>query len=61
MAIEKIFIKSPNEVIYTAISLLQRWTVLLREKDRDRVEQALEAIRDWMRSFKPTTTDVVEL
>ena len=34
MAIEKSFVKTPTDVIYVAISLLQRWSVLLKEKDK---------------------------
>lgn len=54
-------IKTPADVIYTAISLLQRWSVLLKEKDRERVAQALEAIRRWMKSFKPKTTSATHV
>jgi hypothetical protein len=34
MAIEKSFAKAPTNVIYHAVSLLQRWCVLLKEKDK---------------------------
>jgi len=64
MAIEKSFIKTPTDVIYVAVSLLQRWSVLLKEKDKERVSQALEAILRWLKNFKPkatTATDVFEI
>lgn len=64
MAIEKIFVKSPSDVIYVGISLLQRWSTLLKEKDRERVLQVLETIRRWLKEFKPkttTATDVFEI
>jgi CRISPR/Cas system-associated protein Cas7 (RAMP superfamily) len=51
-------------VIYVAVSLLQRWSILLKEKDKERVSQALEAILRWLKNFKPkttTTTDVFEI
>ena len=53
MAIEKSFVKTPTDVIYVAISLLQRWSVLLKEKDRERVSQASEAILRWLKNFSP--------
>jgi CRISPR/Cas system-associated exonuclease Cas4 (RecB family) len=64
MATEKSFIKSPTDVIYVATSFLQRWSVLLKEKDRERVQQVLEAIVKWLKNFKPkstTATDVFEI
>jgi hypothetical protein len=61
MTIEKTFIKSPSDVIYMAISLLQRWSMLLKEKDRERVTQALEAIKEWMKNFRPTTTTATDV
>jgi hypothetical protein len=33
MAIEKKFPKAPIDVIYNALSLIQKWSILLREKD----------------------------
>jgi hypothetical protein len=64
MAIEKSFVKASTDVIYVAVSLLQRWSILLKEKDKERVSQALEAILRWLKNFKPkttTTTDVFEI
>ena len=37
MAIEKIFIKMPTDVIYVAMSFLQRWSIFLKEKDKEHV------------------------
>jgi hypothetical protein len=56
MAIEKTFIKAPTDVVYVAISLLQRWSTLLKEKE--------DAIMGWLKTFKPRSTmatDVVEI
>ena len=64
MAIERVFIKMPTDVIYVAISFLQRWSILLKEEDKERVWQVLEAIRSWLKNFQPkssTATDVVEI
>jgi hypothetical protein len=64
MAIEKTFIKAPTDVVYVAVSLLQQWSTLLKEKDKERVAQTLDAILGWLKTFKPrstTATDVVEI
>lgn len=64
MTIEKSFIKAPTDVLYTAISFLQRWCVYLKEKDREQVSQALEAMLGWMKNFKPrmtTASDVFKI
>ena len=51
-------------MIYIAISFMQRWSVLLKQNDKERVSQASEAIPGWMKDFKPrtmTATDVFEI
>jgi hypothetical protein len=64
MTIERNFIKAPIDVLYTAISFLQRWSICLEEEDREQVSQALEAMLSWMKHFKPRSTmatDVFEI
>ena len=39
MAIEKIFPKMPADVLYAALSLLQKWTTLLKKGDKSRIIQ----------------------
>ena len=39
MAIEKSFPKTPTDVIYLALSLMQKWSILLKEEDRRSVMQ----------------------
>jgi hypothetical protein len=53
MAIEKVFPKAPSDVIYVAISLMQKWSHLLRGKNKERVDQILENILSWMKNFRP--------
>jgi hypothetical protein len=53
MAIEKVFPKAPSDVIYVAISLMQKWSQLLRGKNKERVDQILENILSWMKNFRP--------
>lgn len=43
MAIEQKFPKAPTDIIYCAVSLMQRWSILSKDGDRDQVNQALEA------------------
>jgi hypothetical protein len=47
--------------IYFAISLMQRWSMLLKEEDKEHVSQTLEAILGWMKNFKPRTTTVADV
>lgn len=64
MAIKKFFPKAPTDVMYTALSLIQKWMVLLKEDDRWRICQVKDQVLVWMRNFKPSSsmpTDVVEL
>lgn len=64
MAIEKIYPKAPLDVLYAAISLLQKWILLLKEGDKWRMSQVKDAVICWTRRFKPSPlmpTDVYEI
>jgi len=63
MAIEHKFPKSPTDVIFLALSYLQRWAVLLKEADQERMETTKGEILSWMKTFKPNdmlSSDIVE-
>lgn len=64
MAIEHKFPKSPSDIIYIALSFMQKWSLLLKEDDRQRILQVKDEIICWMKSFKPSllmTTDIGEI
>ena len=64
MAIEKSFPKTPTDVIYLALSLMQKWSILLKEEDRRSVMQVKESLLGWLKAFRPSalvSTDVCEL
>jgi hypothetical protein len=64
IAIEKKIPKAPIDVIYNALSLIQRWSVLLKEKDQVHILQAKESIASWLKTFKPSVIcpfDVTEI
>lgn len=64
MMIEKRFPREPSDVLYAALSLVQRWLILLKESDRRRMAQVKDSVIYWMRSFKPSlmmSTDVFEI
>jgi hypothetical protein len=64
MAIEQRFPKALADVIYVALSLLQTWSVLLNEVDRQRVLHVRDDIMNWMKSFTPNlleSTDIFEI
>jgi hypothetical protein len=54
MVIEKRFPKAPSDVVYVAISLLQKWSLLLKEKDKERIEHVLKTFLNWMKNFCPS-------
>ena len=56
MAIEKVFPNMPSDVVYGALSLLQKWMILLKEDDRWRMSQVKDKVVCWMRSFKTNAT-----
>lgn len=55
MAIEQVFPKAPTDIIFIALSFMQRWSTLLKEKDRHRWIQIKEEIIIWMKAFVPIT------
>lgn len=64
MAIEKHFPKAPSDVMYVAISLLQKWSLLLKEKDKERIDHVLKTVSNWMKCFCPNRillSDVSEI
>lgn len=63
MMIEKQFPKSPTDVIYTALSFMQKWSYLLKDSDREQVTQIKEDVTKWLKGFKtsaPSLSNVVE-
>ena len=64
IAIEKMIPKAPTDVMYIAISLMQKWSVKLKEKDQDGIMQIKDSIASWLKTFKPNNvllSDVVEI
>jgi hypothetical protein len=64
MAISKMFPKSPSDVVYNALSSMQKWSAALKEKDQERFTNLKNVAMGWLKEFKPTTTflsDVYEI
>jgi hypothetical protein len=64
MAIEKCYPKAPANILYDTLSLLQRWSSLLKEIDKKKVDQANVVLLRWLRNFEPSLvmpTDIVEI
>ena len=64
MAIERKYPKLPSDIIYVALSYLQKWNVLLKEEDRQQIVQVKDEILRWMKDFKPSSlisTDICEI
>jgi hypothetical protein len=65
MRIKKKFPKVPTDVIYTGISFMQQWSYLLKEDDRERINQMKEDVLMWLKEFKNKSnthlmSDIVE-
>ncbi|KAF8680745.1 hypothetical protein HU200_045589 [Digitaria exilis] len=52
MAIEK-FPNAPTEVVFYATSFLQKWKILLKEDEREKLEQARSQVLRWIHNFQP--------
>jgi hypothetical protein len=64
MAIEHTFPKAPVDVMYAAVSLMQRWSLLLKEQDEERMDQVVGNILSWLKAFQPNPilqSDVAEI
>jgi hypothetical protein len=64
MTIEKNFPKATTDVIYAVISLMQKWSILLKEEDRRRILRVKESLLGWLKAFIPSVaaiTDIVEI
>jgi hypothetical protein len=49
-----LLIESQQIVIYSALSLLQKWSVNLNEKDLDQILKLKASITGWLKAFKPS-------
>jgi hypothetical protein len=64
MAIQHEFPEYSSNIMYSAVTFMQKWSILLKEADRVRTKQVKDNIMLWIGSFKPTvftSTDVVEI
>lgn len=64
IAIEKMIPKTPTDVLYIALSLMQKQSVKLKEKDKGRIMQIKHSIACWLKNFKPNEilmSDVFEI
>jgi hypothetical protein len=61
MSIEHKFPKNPSDTMYIALSFMQKWSLLLKEEDRQRITQIKDEVLRWMRSFKPMVTVSIDI
>ena len=64
MAIEKIFPKSSQAVIRSAVSFVQRWKPLLDAADQDELMILGGKMKTWLDRFTPSSvvvSDIMEL
>lgn len=62
MAIEKLF-PNPTDVIFSGISLLQKWKMVLKEKESRKVDECAEAIIKHLKQARQVevATDIMEI
>lgn len=53
MMIEKKFPKEPTEVLFCGLSFLQKWEVMLKDKDKSRLEAARSRLLSTLCNFSP--------
>jgi len=58
MAIEKRSARAPTDVVLT---LLQKWCILLKEVDGERILSVKEEVLQWMKSFKPSVVELSDI
>jgi hypothetical protein len=51
MAINKTFPQAPTDLIYTALSLLQKWSVKLKKKDQIQLDKMKASILSWLKGL----------
>jgi hypothetical protein len=64
MAINKTFPQVPTDIVYIALSLVQKWSIKLKEKDQDQIVRMKATVSGWLKNFKPSVfnpSDVVEI
>jgi hypothetical protein len=64
MAINKTFPQAPTDIVYIALSLVQKWSIKLKEKDQDQFVRMKATVSGWLKNFKPSAfnpSDVVEI
>jgi hypothetical protein len=58
---EKRFPKSPHEILYNAISFLQKWKSLLKQKDLEKVRCLISSLKNWLCNFQPALGEVSDI
>ena len=64
MTIEKTFPNNSIDVVYSAISFMQKWWRLLKPADQEKLTEAVDAMRNRLNSFNPSnvvSTVIVEI
>jgi len=61
MAIEKRSARAPTDVVYVALTLLQKWSIMLKEVDGERILSVKEEVLQWMKSFKPSVVELSDI
>jgi hypothetical protein len=61
MAIKKWFPKSPHEILYNAISFLQKWNSFLKQKDQEKARCWIRSLKNWRCNSHPALGEVSDI
>lgn len=58
MGIEKVFLRSSNEVFHIIFVFLQKWHILLKEQAARYLDNKLTRMKKWLQNFWKNTKDM---
>jgi hypothetical protein len=64
MAIEKVFLNNPIDVVYSGISFVQKWWRLLKPAGQVKLTETVAAMKNWLSGYIPNnvlSSDIVEM
>ncbi|RLN34680.1 putative retroelement [Panicum miliaceum] len=61
MAFEQKFINKPTEVVFLGINFMQKWSPMLKEDDREKVEGVLKTVTNWLQNLPTSGAPVLDI
>jgi hypothetical protein len=61
MCIRKIFLDKPIDIIHLCLSFVQRWKILMKELERNKVEALTSLMLQHIRNFRPLASHLSDV